>query len=134
MHGVANEQRPNGASRTDVLEQQGGEARHWGEKRRKVREGTEGTEGTEGSKRRARGRIDCGDVRDGPVSKGDGDTRERKRRKLEAVTETRQKRLRENGQEKEDRKVARQRRHRRMQTLMISRRGLRECCLMEWIS
>ena len=29
VHRVANEQRPNGASQTDVPEQQGEEARHW---------------------------------------------------------------------------------------------------------
>ena len=53
-------------------------------------------EGAEGGKKRARGGNDCGDVRDDPISEGDDDTREQKRRKREAVTETRQKRLWEN--------------------------------------
>ena len=41
-NGVANEQRPNGASWIDVPEQQGEEARHGREERREVREGAEG--------------------------------------------------------------------------------------------
>ena len=49
------------------------------------------------------------------------------------VTETRRKRLRKKRTEKEDRKAARQRRHRRTQTLMISRRGLREYCLISHV-
>ena len=82
----------------------------------------------------ALGGINCGDVWDDLVSEGDDDTREQRTRKREAITKMRQKRLRQSGQGKEDRKAARQRRHRRMQTLMISCRGLRGYFLMEWMS
>ena len=94
VHGMADEQRSNGTPRTDVPEQQGKEARHGSEERRKVREGAEGSQNTlaEGA--------DCGDVRDGPVIDGDEDTRERKKR--ESVTKTRHKRLLKNHTRQEE--------------------------------
>ena len=80
VHGVADEQRANREPRADVPEQQGEDAQHGG-----VREGAEG------GKKCTRGGNNCGDVRDDPVSEGVDDTRDRKKR--EAVTKTRRKRL-----------------------------------------
>ena len=62
VHGVTDEQRSGGASRTDVIEQQGEEARHGSEESREVQNGAEG------NKKRARGGAGCRDVRDDPVN------------------------------------------------------------------
>ena len=62
VHGLANEQRSDGAPRTDVPEQQGEETRHGSEERREVRKGAEG------SRKRTRGGTDCRDVRNETVN------------------------------------------------------------------
>ena len=106
VHGVADEQRPNGAPRTNVPEHQGEETRHGSEEGREVRERAKG------GQKRARGGAHCGDVRNDTVNRsrtvrrndivndewyptgpnGEGeDTRERKKREM--ITETMQKRL-----------------------------------------
>ena len=106
VHGVVDEQRPNGAPRTNVPEHQGEETRHGSEEGREVRERAKG------GQKRARGGAHCGDVRNDTVNRsrtvrrndtvndewyptgpnGEGeDTRERKKREM--ITETMQRRL-----------------------------------------
>ena len=63
VHGVANEQRPNGAPRTNVPEHQGEETRHGSEEGREVRERAKG------GQKRARGGAHCGDVRNDTVNR-----------------------------------------------------------------
>ena len=69
VHGVADEQRPNGASRTNVPEHQGEETRHGSEEGREVRERAKG------GQKRARGGAHCGDVRNDTVKQKRGGER-----------------------------------------------------------